>query len=172
MAAFYDTKRSSDADLWTKYVWQQLMPGQDVVDKMFDEAFAANELLFVEEKPNQFRDPELFLRLAAKHARPELLETALFAGLKARTANYLGRLQDTLAKSPKRNEVATHLLAMHLLLTHTAIAGTPAAPSTEAANSIATELSIDVSSLADSRSENDPTRPIADAGTKPRYNIA
>jgi hypothetical protein len=172
MAAFYDTKRSADAEMWTKYVWQQLTPDAEVVDKMFDEAFAANTLLFVEEKPNQFRDPELFLRLAAKYARPELLEAAQCASWKERTASDLCRLQDTLAKGLKRNEVASHLLAMQLLLTHTALGGSSSAQSTEAADSIASALSIDLSSLRGSRSEDDATRRNADESSKPRYNIA
>ncbi|KAI3487191.1 hypothetical protein L1887_48901 [Cichorium endivia] len=172
MAAFYDTKRSADAEMWTKYVWQQLTPDAEVVDKMFDEAFAANTLLFVEEKPNQFRDPELFLRLAAKYARPELLEAAQCASWKERTASDLCRLQDTLAKGLKRNEVASHLLAMQLLLTHTALGGSSSAQSTEAADSIASALSIDLPSLRGSRSEDDATRRNADESSKSRYNIA
>lgn len=172
MAAFYDTKRSADAEMWSKYVWQQLTPGPEAVDKMFDEAFATNTLLFVEEKPNQFRDPELFLRLAAKYARPELLEAAQCASWKECTASDLCRLQDTLAKGTKRNEVASHLLAMQLLLTHTALGGSFSTQSTEAADLIASALSIDLSSLRGPRSEDDAARRNADESIKPRYNIA
>ncbi|KAJ1039655.1 hypothetical protein NDA10_004271 [Ustilago hordei] len=65
MEAFYASCGAVEGNVWSNYVWEQLVPSEAMLEQMFEEALATNTLLFAE-KPDQFRDPEGTLRRAAR----------------------------------------------------------------------------------------------------------
>ncbi|SNX84651.1 uncharacterized protein MEPE_03360 [Melanopsichium pennsylvanicum] len=173
MARFYAT-----ADAWHKYIWQQLVPDSAVIDKMFDEALATNTLLFAEEKPNQFRDPEATLRRAAKFVDVDRLDNRELTILEERTTENLIRLGQALSSGAKYDAVTMHVLGVHLVLAYQVLGGTSSTEALQAAHSIASTLGIDVlsigarASVKKNFSADRQTESNSDAGAQSRYNIA
>ncbi|SJX62299.1 uncharacterized protein SRS1_13146 [Sporisorium reilianum f. sp. reilianum] len=180
MAAFYSSK-SGGVNLWERYALEQLIPSSVVMDQLFDEALATNTLLFAEEKPNQFRDPEATLRRAARFVDLASLESKEREEIEQRTTRSLVRLEQASTTGEKHDAVAVHMLAVRLLLTHELLAN-DAATSMEAeraAEAIATSLGIERSSMkSDSASSSleahldQESKDESDASGQPRYNIA
>ncbi|EST08420.1 PIGA, GPI anchor biosynthesis [Kalmanozyma brasiliensis GHG001] len=180
MAAFYAS--DDDDAFWERHVFTQLFPSSKSMDKLFEEALASSTLLFAEEKPNQFRDPEATLRRAARFVDLVSLEPEERARYQQRTAKDLGRLAQALADGAGYDTVATHVLAMRLLLANHALSeaiGTSSAEAQEAVQSIVSSLGIDLSSIESldtfqkTASEGqEEAVASADASAQPRYNIA
>ena len=179
MAVFYSPgETSASANLWEEYVVEQLMPSSAAMEELFEETFASNTLLFAEEKPNQFRDPEATIRRAARFVKLGWLEPMQREEMEERTTRSLVRLDQALASDAKYDAVTMHMLAVRLLLTQRILAqGAGASTEAErAAESIASSLGIDVPSLgspasskADLTQESNDDQ---DASAQPRYNIA
>ncbi|GAC93031.1 hypothetical protein PHSY_000592 [Pseudozyma hubeiensis SY62] len=179
MAAVYATKQSSNTRyLWSRYVLDQLIPSSAAMEELFEEALAPDTVLFVDERPNQFRDPEATLRRAARFVDLASLEAAERAAIEQRTTQGLVRLEEALASGTKHEAVATHTLAMRLLLTRQLLDRDASSDADTTASSLASRLGIDSSSfetLSPTGSrigmvQEDKADP--DASAQPRYNIA
>ncbi len=178
MAAFYskNAKNAPKGDnAWSKYVLQQLIPAPSAMGAMFEEALATNTLLFAEEKPNQFRDPEATLRRAAKFVQLQDLKPDERTDVEKRTNESLERLDKAVQNgNSKHDAIAMHMLAMRLLLTHQILSNADAAAN-KAAESIASALGIEVASEATFHALEESNTDPKDAKTgaaQPRYNIA
>lgn len=180
MAAFHASRQVADpANAWDKYVRDQLFCSTVAMDQSFDQALSTNTMLFAEEKPNQFRDPEASLRRAARFINLGSLNSSERAEIQKQTGKSLVRLDNALSSGTKFDRVATHMLAMRLLLTRKMLgqANETASGADRAAESIATSLGIDLSSLGlhvptDSKAETMETIENSNASTQPRYKIA
>ncbi|CDS02102.1 uncharacterized protein SPSC_05939 [Sporisorium scitamineum] len=180
MAAFYSKKSGDAVSLWGRYVLEQLIPSSAVMDQLFQEALATNTLLFAEEKPNQFRDPEATLRRAARFVNLTSLEPTERVETEQRTIRSLVRLEQASTSGTKHDAVAVHMLAVRLLLTHEVLAkGTATSDAERAAEAIASSLGIDRASIKlDSATTPKAAQPKqernsdSNASGQPRYNIA
>ncbi len=179
MAAHY----SSDEEdaFWERYVFTQLFPSSAAMEQLFEEALASSTLLFAEEKPNQFRDPEATLRRAARFVDLVSLESEERARYQQRMTRDLCRLATALDESPAYDSLATHVLAMRLLLAHHALSratGSSLPEAEQAVRSIVAALGIDLSSIESLDTHQKKTHKEggghvdSDASPQPRYNIA
>lgn len=179
MTAYYGSQGAGKDYVWSKYVLEQLVPSEAMAEQMFEEALATNTLLFAEEKPNQFRDPEATLRRAARFVQVGSLDATESSRVEARNSASLLRLVQALSNGTKHDAVSMHMLATRLLLTHVILAGVVDSNDGEkrqeverAASWIASKLGIDLPSL---RSQLTGGRTIdldSNASVQPRYNIA
>ncbi|PWY99852.1 hypothetical protein BCV70DRAFT_200757 [Testicularia cyperi] len=117
MRDFYSENATSenDADVWTGYVWSHLVPAQAGLDREFAE-LTPNTVLFIEEKPNQFRDPENRIRRAARFARTTTLSAEASTEILGRAIDNLLRLKNLLDGHARFDASTAHLLATHLIL--------------------------------------------------------
>lgn len=185
MEAFYASCGAVEDNVWSNYVWEQLVPSEAMLEQMFEEALATNTLLFAEEKPNQFRDPDATLRRAARFVQVDSLDAAARSRVEKRTGEGLRRLEQALSDCTNYDAVSMHMLAMRLLLTYMIRRRDNVGDSIEnlhnvdsAANSVASELGIDLSSLQSHSSGGHKldlgktNQAASDASAQPRYNIA
>ncbi|KAN0064660.1 Phosphatidylinositol N-acetylglucosaminyltransferase GPI3 subunit [Thecaphora frezii] len=131
MARHYSA--TSTGTVWTKHVWSQLVPSPLTSDREFEEAFSPSTMLFTEEKPNQFRDPEASIRRAYASVVSGEIEppSSTFADeVIGRTLSEVRRLSERLrleATGEQRGDdlkvdlVATHLLATRVVLAFSAV---------------------------------------------------
>ena len=162
-------------------MWEQLVPSPSVVDQMFEEIFATNALLFAEEKPNQFRDPEATLRRAARFAELGAINQTERRDIQERTKHSLHRLDEALSSGAKYDAVTMHMLATRLLLTSRVLSSSDdVAPaiSPEMIESIISRLGLGAGlarTQASAKSQVNPNQhsgDIGDASAESRYNIA
>ncbi|KAJ1020671.1 hypothetical protein NDA16_004064 [Ustilago loliicola] len=184
MATFYASQGAARDNVWSKYVWEQLVPSESMVEPMFEEALSTNTLLFAEEKPNQFRDPEAILRRAARFVQVNSLDATERSQIEKRTNAGLLRLQQALSNGTKHDAVSMHMVAMRLLLTQVILTRFSDSGAKEnlrnvekAADSIASKLGIDLSlqpqcSGGQKLDLDQPSQADLDASARPRYNIA
>ncbi|SPO38010.1 uncharacterized protein PSFLO_03487 [Pseudozyma flocculosa] len=107
MARHYSATATST--VWAEHVWSQLVPTPDASAREFNEAFTPSTMLFTEEKPNQFRDPEATIRRAfasVVSGEVEPASSSLAAQLVERTLGEVTRLADCLGLSSSAADIA------------------------------------------------------------------